>query len=262
MSPDSLKTEILGASHIVFSVSDVAEEGRRLVSQGYDEHGANAAVPNPAAKAPFISGPIAGAAAMRLMVSAAGAPALELTCEPHAGGAPRFFEAVLAEELRCGPEEVLAALSSEPIEGLPGFRRSASAKQPVGVGALVLHARSEDEALPLWQLLGVEPERVGDDLSLLAVRGIRSSQRLHVYLRADRREPGVGHLNDGGVVCLSFFCKNADQLREAIASEGLEVGECFDIQPFEAPLRIFFMRNASGEIYEFLSIAARGTGRT
>ena len=119
----------------------------------------------------------------------------------------------------------------------------------------------EEETLPLWRLLGVEPERAAGGLTRLSVRGIRSSQRLHVYLRADRSAPGVAHLNDGGVVCLSFFCRDADRLRDALASAGYDAGECFDIQPFEAPLRIFFMRNASGEIYEFLSVSARGPAR-
>jgi hypothetical protein len=241
-------------------VRDVSEAGRRLAANGYEEYGANAASPNPPAKAPFISGPMADTAEMKLVVSSGGAPALEMTCEPAATGAPGFFEAVLAKEPLCGPEAVRTALEDDPPEGLHGFRRARSESEATGVGALVLHCRSEGETLRLWRVLGVEPERVDDGMLQLRMRGIRSSQRLYVYLRADLREEGAGYLNAGGVVCLSFFCKNADHLREGLIREGYDVGECFDLAPFEAPLRIFFMRNASGEIYEFLSVASRRAG--
>jgi hypothetical protein len=259
MSQDSLKSEILGTSHIVYAVRDVAKAGRRLAGNGYAEHGSNAASPNPPAKAPFIAGPLADTAEMNLVVSAAGAPALEMTCEPASPGAPIFFEAVLSEEPLCDPAIVRAALEEDPPEGLPGFRRPASVARATGVGALVLHACSEEATLGLWRTLGVEPEKA-DGMLRLRVRGIRSSQRLHVYLRADRREAGIAHLNDGGVVCLSFFCKDADSLREALMRAGYEVGDCFDITPFDAPLRVFFMRNVSGEIYEFLSVSLRRSG--
>ena len=220
---------------MVFSVRDVATSEAALVANGYEEHGSNPRCTNHPAKAPFVSGPLAASAEMKLMVASNGFPALEMICEPAGGEAPAFFEAILSGEPLCDADTVRASLREDPPPGLHGFHRSRTLRRAGGVGALVLHCRSTAESLSLWHVLGVREEALDDGLARVTVRGFRVNNRLNVYLLADRTEAGVGHLNDGGIVCLSFFCKDADRLRARLAAEGFEAGECFTLSPFDAP---------------------------
>jgi hypothetical protein len=254
---DSLTKEILGVSHVVFSVPSVVEAESGLALNGYAEHGSNASCPNHPAKALFIAGPMAETAEMKLVVAANGSPAIEMTCEPAGAERSPFFEAILTREPLCGAEVARAALRDDAVPGLRGFRRPRSLSKAGGVGALILHCRSTQESLTLWHALGMLEEPVAGDMLRIAIRGLRTNNRLLIYLVGDRSEAAVGHLNDGGIVCLSFFCRDADRLREGLARAGYDVGECFTLSPFDVPLRIFFMRNLSGEIYEFLSVSAR-----
>jgi len=249
--------EILGISHLVFSVRDVAEAEHWLGANGYVEHGSNASCPNHPAKSPFIAGPMAEFAKMKLMVAPNGSPAIEMTCEPAAEQPTTFYEAVLSENPLCGGDTVRTSLRDDAPAGLDGFRCTGSSSRVGGVGALVLHCRSTLETLPLWHALGVSEEILDGGLVRIRVRGFRSNNQLHIYLISDRTDMAVANLNDGGIVCLSFFCRDADRLRAALAEAGYDVGDCFTLSPFGSPLRIFFMRNTSGEVYEFLSVAAR-----
>jgi hypothetical protein len=86
------------------------------------------------------------------------------------------------------------------------------------------------------------------------------SEEIRNLLSGDREKAEAGHLDGVGVVCLSLFCRDADHLRATLSDRGYEAGDCFTSIPFGTPLRIFFMRNVTGEIYELLSNAyARGS---
>jgi len=73
----------------------------------------------------------------------------------------------------------------------------------------------------------------------------------------DPSKPEGSYLDGSGIVCLSFFCRDADRLRLRLKEAGYFVGDCFNLAPFQNPLRIFFARNVSGEIYEFLSVVRK-----
>ena len=254
------KPELLGVSHLVLSVPEPSTSGPVLEALGYGEHEANENCPNPREKAPFLSGPLLDTCAMRLMVPANGSPAIEVLCGAKTSLAPPHFEGVLSEQPGASPGDARNALAGKHEAVLPGLSRPPGAEGERGIGALLIHVDALETALPLWRALGYAEEEFDSRVRKIAVRGLRASNRLDLYFVEDREKVEMGHLDAAGVVCLSLFCRNADRLRATLSERGYEVGGCFTLTPFGTALRIFFMRNTTGEIYEFLSIAnSRGS---
>ena len=247
--------QLLGVSHLVLSVREPLAPGPILEALGYGEDAANESCPNPAAKTPFLSGPLHDTCAMRLMVPANGSPAIEVLRSSKASATQPHFEGVLSEQPGASVEEVRDALAADHEAVLPGLVCPAGAEGKRGIGALLIHVDSLEGALPLWRALGYPEQDFDSRAQKVAVRGLRASNRLDLYFVDDRKRAERGHLDATGIVCLSLFCKNADQLQAALSDRGYEVGKCFTLAPFGTALRIFFMRNTTGEIYEFLSIA-------
>jgi hypothetical protein len=255
-----LKPELLGVSHLVLSVSEPSTSEPALEALGYGEHEANENCPNPREKAPFLSGPLLDTCAMRLMLPANGSTAIEVLRGAKASPALPHFEGVLSEESAASPADVRTALAKRHEVVIPGLSRPPGADGKRGVGALLIHVDALETALPLWRTLGYAEEDFDSHVRKVAIRGLRASNRLDLYFVEDREKIEMGHLDVAGVVCLSLFCRDADRLRATLSDRGYEVGGCFTLTPFGTALRIFFMRNATGEIYEFLSIAnSRGS---
>jgi len=259
-SDRSTKPELLGVSHLVLSVSEPSVSGPALEALGYGEHEANESCQNPREKAPFLSGPLHDTCAMRLMVPANGSPAIEVLGSSKASAAHPHFEVVLSEQHGAEPEEIRNVLSEDREIVVPGLSRPRGAEGKLGTGALLIHVNEIDAALPLWKTLGCAQEPFDSGMRKVSIRGLRASNRLGLFFVNDRENAEAGYLDGVGLVCLSLFCKDADRLRATLHDCGYEVGDCFTLAPFRTSLRVFFMRNTSGEIYEFLSIAnSRGS---
>jgi hypothetical protein len=259
-SDRSTKPELLGVSHLVLSVSEPSASGPALEALGYGEHEANENCHNPREKAPFLLGPLHDTCSMRLMVPANGSPAIEVLGSSMASAAQPHFEVVLSERPRAEPEEIRNVLSDDREIVVPGLSRPRGAEGKLGTGALLVHVNELEAALPLWKTLGCAEEPSDSGMRKIVIRGLRASNRLGLYFIDDREKAEVGHLDGVGLVCLSLFCRDADRLRATLHDCGYEVGDCFTLTPFRTSLRIFFMRNMTGEIYEFLSIAnSRGS---
>ena len=254
------KPELLGVSHLVLSVSEPSTSEPVLEALGYGEHEANESCQNPREKAPFLSGPLHDTCAMRLMVPANGSPAIEVLRGSKASAAQSHFEVVLSERPGAEPEEIRNVLSEDREVVVPGLSRPRGVEGKLGTGALLIHVDAFEAALSLWRTLGCAEQPFDSSMRKIAIRGLRASNRLDLYFVDDREKAEAGQLDGIGVVCLSLFCRDADRLRATLFDRGYEVGDCFTLTPFGTSLRIFFMRNTTGEIYEFLSIAnSRGS---
>ena len=197
---------------------------------------------------------------MKLMVSSGGAPPVELLVENNGVGwrgreEATNLEAVLAANSNLKPRELLDSLSGEGTIPFSGFRRVGADASLNGVAALVIHCHQLDSALSLWRTLGYQFSQLEHDIAHIKVRGAMPSNQLDVYFVADRCRPATGFLDRSGIVCLSLFCKNAELLRSTLEESGFFVGPAFTLDPFGRPFRMFFARNESGELYEFLSVA-------
>jgi len=245
-----LARELLGVSHLVLSLRDPAASRSVLDALGYTEHGANDRCPNPREKAPFLAGPLSETCSMGLMVPANGSPAIEVLASAEGAALQTHFEVVLSEQPGAEVEDIRA----EREVVVPGLARPRGREGKLGTGALLIHVDDLDAALRLWRVLGYADEPFADRTRKVAVRGLRASNRLDLYFVADRDKSEEGRLDAVGIVCLSLFCRDADRLRDALQERGYAVGECFTLAPFGTALRVFFMRNETGEIYEFLSV--------
>lgn len=245
-----LARELVGVSHLVISLRDPAASQPVLAALGYTEHGANDRCPNPPEKAPFLAEPLSRTCSMRLMVPANGSPAIEVLASAEGAALQTHFEVVLSEQPGAEADDIRA----EREVVVPGLTRARGREGKLGTGALLIHVDDLDAGLRLWRALGYADEPVADRTRKVAIRGLRASNRLDLYFVADRGKSEMGRLDAVGIVCLSLFCRDADRLRDALRERGYAVGECFTLAPFGTALRIFFMRNETGEIYEFLSV--------
>jgi hypothetical protein len=110
------------------------------------------------------------------------------------------------------------------------------------------------EALKLWEFLGQIPN-VEDDWAKIHIKKTLVGQSLSLYFVAQTNQRPRTWLNQQGIVCISLLCNDAEQFCSELKMQNFEVGACFELQPFDRKLKIFFMRNCTGEIYEFLSPA-------
>lgn len=245
--------EIVGISHVVIGVPVVERVEHDLVAYGYARHGSIDGGENPSAKAPFVAGPLARGFSMRLLVSALASPPVELLKEDDGESVPFDVapsEAVLAEAPRPPLSQVLRALDSPHAVIAPGLRTLTPKARPQGVAAVIVRSGDVAATLALWRVLGLEPVAVGSEFFTAAVGGATASSRMDLYVR--RGVPGRGYLNQVGLVCLSFWCRNLDRLQTRLGHMGCDLSEPFSIDPFGRPLRGVFARAAGGEIYEFL----------
>lgn len=254
---------ILGVSHVVVGVADLDAAQRFLNSIGYFLHGSVDAEANDVAKSPFVSGPLAPTFAMRLMVGPSGYAPLELLHEHRADPGSRKvdarFEAVLGSWAgECAPD-AFDHLDSTPAP-FSGLRQRFDGGGPAGVGGLVMRCRDLGACLPLWETLGIPHVAITPRIARINIRGALPSNRLTLYAIADGVERAAGYLDRDGVVCLSLWCSDADRLHAELRARGYVPGDCFTAAPMGRDLRVFFMRNASGEVYEFISLATNAMG--
>lgn len=255
--------EILGVSHLVLAVHDLEAPESFLHGHGYSKYGEVRLLPNPVAKAPFVFETLASSFSMKLLISKARRPPIELLSENQSGTNGSFhgescFEAVLGENGDKGVDAVLNAVERGFPASIKGFRVLGACARSAGVAGLIIYSRDLALTLSLWNLLGFREEVVCPGVLRLKIPGfVGGSSELPVYFSEDPSKPEGSYLDGSGIVCLSFFCRDADRLRLRLKEAGYFVGDCFNLAPFQNPLRIFFARNVSGEIYEFLSVVRK-----
>ena len=263
-APPRQTGRLLGVSHLVLATRDLDAAERFLCGVGHATYGAFQA-PNPLPKAGFVAGPLAPNFSMKLIVSRSGTPGIELLREDDADaydplGTPPF-EALLASDGALTSVEVLETLARHDNVPFVGFRQVGKPSRTMGVAALVVHSPALETTLPLWRALGYEPRLLNQTLAHVTVRGATPSGHLELFIVADRPRPTTGYLNQAGTVCLSLFCHDADDLSARLSAAGYVSQGCFTITPFTRTLRICFVRNTSGEVYEFLSLLGRERSR-
>ncbi len=255
----------LGVSHLVLGCRDLGAAEDFLRGYDYRRQGAVSGAPNPVQKAKFVAGSLAPSFDMRLMVSTTGSPAVELLRENSgaaAAGESRMLEAVLAgPTTSASDDEVIRAIEDNTPPPFPGFRLADDVRGEAKIIGVVVRCSDLAAALGLWALLGYHPARLGSRLARIRIESVVPTGRLAVYFVEDRRSPAAASLDHQGLVCLSLFCREASALASAFATEGYLVSECFELQPFAERFQVVFVRNGSGEIYEFLSLGARRADR-
>lgn len=253
----STARQILGISHIVLGVKDF-QEGEEFVSKyGYLQYGEKTTLLNPTAKSPFLRGTAEQSCSLKLMTGLSKTPPIELLCESvYHQIDNQVFEAILGNEKDKGPQEMLEVFKQKEPANQYGFReiKSGSAEKS-GIMAALVHCNSLSNDLVLWELLGLKPFLIDKNTAYVKIKSLMSDFHTILYFVADSLKKTKMYLNQGGIVCLSFLCKDSDSLREALKDNGYFTGDCFTFTPFKQPLRIFFARNTSGEIYEFISTA-------
>lgn len=215
--------EIFGVSHLVMAVEAIQDGEKFLSPLGYKPYGELPKAANPKEKAPFIFEALAETFSMKLLVHSKGYSPIELLKENNKENQ------LLAMHPPC------FNLQLDPLK-------------------LFVHTSSLEKTLPFWESLGFQPDRIEPGIAYLKIGGVLPSQRLEVGFVADRKESSKDYLNQKGIVCLSFLCQDVSRVRAVLKEKEYFVSDCFFLKPFETAFQIFFARNESGEIYEFLSI--------
>lgn len=243
---------LLGISHLLVSTSSLAPYEESLTRIGYGRQIHQPRYANPAAKAPFLAGPLSAFFEMSfLRASGAGAkvfPAVELLRELH-DAPPAAGEPPLKAELGW-PESLPPA---------PACAGLAVTRSDTGAEAVVRVACDDIAAgLSFWRWLGAECDETDDGTATVRVANRLLGPSVTLRLEAAASGRPRPSLDQRGLISLAFVCRDAAALRAAMAAEtGAEMGECFDLAPLGKPLTLFFARSPAGEIYEFLSPAGR-----
>lgn len=219
---------ILGVSHLVLSSARPDEEVRTLANYGFELSHSRDDVPNKAAKAPFLFGNMPETTIMRLAKSNRQLPLVEIVRENTGASDDGGF-----------------------APGTTGFELDLD---HANTASVTIRCKDTEQASELWRCVGANG--ISDDPNGHTVDFTNNAICAGLKLRyvAEETEITPTFLNHEGLVCVAFLCRDADALRARLNANGYEVGECFDLVPFATRLRLFLMRNRSGEIYEFLSL--------
>lgn len=251
--------DILGVSHIVVGTRDPAAVEEFFIDGGYRTAGGNSAAPAMPPRAPFVSGPMASTTEVRLLVSDHGLPAIELVRENRpadgaAEGTPAF-EGLLGLDGDPSPDVISGIPTEEGNSLVPGFRGATGTRGEVHSMSVVVRCPDLDQAFDLWRGIGPRPETLGNGIVKVAFPRTLAGAGLDLYYVEGRNTTDRTWLNQEGLVCVALVCKDPDGLRGTLDARGLETSECFGLCPFGTSLRLFFVRNRTGELYEFLSPA-------
>ena len=220
---------ILGVSHLVMSSAHPDEEVTALAQYGYELSHARDDVPNRTAKAPFLFGDLPETTIMRLARSSRSFPLIEVVRE---------------NSRTLGKGEHFAP-------GKSGFELDLD---QVETPVVTIECEDPEKAAGLWKAVGAGEISVDPNGHAVTFAGNAVCAGLRIKYVEGAIVNTPTFLNHEGLVCVAFLCRNADALRAHLDAKRFEVGKCFDLVPVETPLRLFFMRNRSGEIYEFLSL--------
>lgn len=220
---------LLGVSHLVLSSAQPDEEVRALANHGFELLHARDDVPNKAAKAPFLCGELPETTTMRMVKSIRQLPLIE----------------IVRENTGTSDEAGFAS-------GSAGFELDLGHPDTASV---TIRCKDTERASDIWRCIGIEGISADANGHVVDFTGNAICSGLTLRYVADESEDTPTFLNHPGLVCVAFLCRDADALRARLDANGYAVGQCFDLTPVETKLRLFLMRNRSGEIYEFLSLA-------
>lgn len=234
--------KVSGLSHIVFSCEDLKQAAVYFAELGYHQLG-EASGANPRAKAPFFCGALPESYEMQLFARNGYPPAEllhDLAPEPRAAGLADTYE------LHLGNQVVAGACQIGSHQWLQG--------QPAGVADsfIILQSPNPAQTAEFWRNFDV-PIRQTENGTVVEIRKSIVGASVDLIIVANA-EICPSSLNSIGISCLSFFVFSPNRVRESLLDSDCEVGELFSLSPFGRPLEIFFVRNATGELYEFISI--------
>lgn len=255
------KNELIGVSQLVLGVNSIVNAEAQFAKHGYYVKGRMMDVLNPREKRHFVGSRMAERHDLSMLVPTVLSPLVELvhadqSSEDHEGTTPAF-EAIMAPQ-NASEDEILdavhALLSNESIaRPLPGLCIASERSDILGVRAVIVRCEDIASSLLLPLQLGLHAEHIDAALVRIVVRGLMPGVKLSLYF-VHAATVKMARPDQIGVICVTFLCRDADRVAEGLASFGHDVGERFDLAPFGTPVRVFFMRSASGEMYEFLSV--------
>lgn len=255
----------MGISHIVMGVNSIDDGEARLMHQGFTKSHRRNAVENPVQKMPFAAPPLSTHHDIGLYNPGTVGPTIELV-HPTGGASqltPTSAVSLFLSDTQIADKPALerAFTAFVTFPELPGiyFDPTDASRKPQ---AAVIHVHDLASAHSFWDIIGVPASVIDGKTMALDIRGILPKGSLKVFVIEDRAAPPSSHLDGSGIACLALLCKDAHALRETYDTAGFEVSEMLTFAPFNHGLDIFFVRNKTHEMYEFVSITRAGTTRS
>ena len=252
----------MGISHIVMGVNSIDDGEARLLHQGFTKSHRRDAVENPVQKMPFAASPLSTHHDIGLYNPRTVGPTIELV--HPTGGAPQLAptsamslflsDAPIADKPTL--EQAFTEFATFPE--LPGlyFDPAGASRIPQ---AVAIHVHDLAGAHAFWDIIGVSASVIDGKAMALDIRGILPKGSLKVFVLENQAMPPASHLDGNGIACLALLCKDAHALHKNYDAAGFEDSEMLAFAPFNHDLDIFFVRNNTHEMYEFVSIRRAGT---
>jgi hypothetical protein len=243
--------KILGVSQIVWSGSDINYLEEKLNNYSYKLKFESINSPNAEAKKPFIFGEMPETADVKLMVSENHWPPIELVKENY-----------LFESNRNLSEPVFSAYlnslsSSENLIPIKGIRIDSNIINDTWrkEDKFVIYIDSSDleENLKFWKILEQKIITLKSTFALVEIKKTIIGSGITIIYEKSKEMKSRNYINQKGIVCISFFCSGIERLNILFKENKFETGEIFQLSPFGRLLKIFFVQNKSGELYEFIS---------
>jgi hypothetical protein len=224
--------KIYGVSHIVHSTENLDDAESNFIRLGYSRKSENIGSLNPPQKSPFISGNMSEKSDILLM-SKTGYPDIEVKSE---SGYKNAIGESAFESFYDDKYNICTDINNvNPI-------------------AIYIKCNDIERAASLWSNFGFTINR-HKNKSLLDVEiknRVLGKKASLLYVN-HHKNPEKTWLNQNNTVCLSFVCDSVEKVRDCLLEKGYYAGNIFKIKPFERKIKGFFMRNYTGEIYEFIS---------
>ena len=109
-------------------------------------------------------------------------------------------------------------------------------------------------ATNIWSKLGFNIDKIlsNNYLKVDIKNSISNNKVSLLYINSKEKELKTW-LNQNNTVCISFICDDVEKVRSYLLKNNYSVGDVFIMTPFNRKIKVFFVRNYTGEIYEFIS---------
>lgn len=234
---------IYGISHIIYSADNLKSAEKIFLNLGYILKNEEYDSMNASAKEEFISGEMATSSDMLLM--------------EH----PQLPDVEIKRENIKSKIDTSSAYSfyfkdeKNAIGYLPKlFDRSLVSNSSLENNLnIFIKCNDIQKALSFWKELKMNINFVDHSIANIKIKNVLSRKKTNLILYSAKSQDSLTWLDQKGLVCLSFLCADVAVLHDRFKKLNYYVGEIFQIYPFGRGILVFFVRNFSGEVYEFIS---------
>ena len=238
-------SDIICVSHVVLGNYFDKKNLKHLKSIGYKKHGSEVVVKNYGGKNDFIYGKMAETSTLTLMKSKSILPPVEIIKENNLNSSlhkltdESAFIGIVGKNIddKQLDKIVRKKINHDLKNSIINYTHQ---KDLLNTLQVIVCCTDPNISTELWKILGISYEIKKKNISIVTFHKTAFGPQLNIWYTKVKNWNYLTWLNQTGIVCLSFFCRDVYKLHSKLQKFGFMVGDFFEISPFNKKLKNFF----------------------